>query len=85
MQLFEDKGRLGPIKCAQDTIRTHGVRGLYRGVSSLLYFSVPKVSIRFFGFEMLRNALVDDKGKLSGFKTLLCGLGAGIAEAVLVL
>lgn len=34
-----------------------GVLGLYRGLSSLLAFSVPKVATRFFAFETLRNSL----------------------------
>ena len=34
-----------------------GFLGLYRGLSSLLYFSVPKVATRFFAFETLRNNL----------------------------
>jgi solute carrier family 25 citrate transporter 1 len=58
------------------------VLGLYRGLSSLLYFSVPKVSSRFFAFETLKNLLSDEQGKMSSGRTLLCGLGAGTAEAI---
>ena len=36
----------GPIHCVQVTVREHGVRGLYRGLSSLLYGSIPKASVR---------------------------------------
>ena len=32
----------------------------------------------------MRNRLVDEKGKLSGARTLLCGLGAGVGEAILI-
>ena len=83
LQLFQDKSKLGPIQCARDTIRSNGVLGLYRGLSSLLFFSVPKVSSRFLGFETLKNALQDPSGKLSTVNTLLCGVGAGTAEAVI--
>ena len=36
----------GPINCAVVTVREHGFFGLYRGLSSLLYGSIPKASIR---------------------------------------
>jgi hypothetical protein len=58
------------------------VLGLYRGLSSLLYFSVPKVATRFFAFETLRNNMQDENGKISAGRTLLAGLGAGTAEAI---
>ena len=60
-----------------------GVAGLYRGLSSLLFFSVPKVSSRFLAFETLKSRLADDKGNMSAGRTLLCVLGAGTAEAVI--
>jgi solute carrier family 25 citrate transporter 1 len=59
-----------------------GVTGLYRGLSSLLFFSVPKIATRMFAFETLSNALRGDDGKLTVGRTLLCGLGAGVAEAI---
>ncbi len=36
----------GPIDCVKVTVKDHGVRGLYRGLSSLLYGSIPKASVR---------------------------------------
>lgn len=59
-----------------------GVLGLYRGLPSLLWFSVPKVASRFFAYETLKNALQESNGSLSTANTLLCGLGAGTAEAI---
>lgn len=82
MQLFEEKGKLGPIQCARETIKANGTLGLYRGLSSLLYFAAPKTAIRFTGFETLRNMLADDKGKMGDMRTLLAGMGAGAAEAI---
>ena len=83
LQLFSEKAKLGPIQCARETIRTDGVLGLYRGLPALLWFSVPKVSSRFFAFEMLKNQLQGPSGSLTTANTLLCGIGAGTAEAVL--
>ena len=35
-------------------------------------------------FEYLKNHMVDDSGKLTQVQTLLCGLGAGVTEAVVI-
>ena len=82
LQLFEEKARLGPLQCARETVRLNGVAGLYRGLSSLLFFSVPKVATRMTTFELLKARLEDERGKMGAARTLLCGLGAGAAEAV---
>lgn len=74
----------GPIHCVRVTIKEHGFFGLYRGLSSLLYGSIPKASVRFSVFELLKNKLADEKGNLSKPRTLLAGLGAGVSEAILV-
>lgn len=41
-------------------------------------------SSRFGTFEMLSNPMRDHTGRLDNKRSLLCGLGAGIAEAVLI-
>ncbi|KAJ8263471.1 hypothetical protein COCON_G00159280 [Conger conger] len=70
--------------CVKQTVRSHGVIGLYRGLSSLLYGSIPKSAVRFGMFEFLSNQMRDESGKLDARRGLICGLGAGVAEAVLV-
>lgn len=35
-------------------------------------------------FEFISNKMRDENGKLSSTQGLLCGLGAGVAEAVVV-
>lgn len=76
---------LSPIDL-HSALRRHvdvaGFLGLYRGLSSLLYFSVPKVATRFLTYETLRGKLQRPDGSLSTLNTLLCGLGAGTAEAI---
>ena len=82
LQLFPGKG-LSPVQCARDTVSSHGFAGLYRGLPALLWFSVPKVSSRFFAFETLSSAAkAANDGKLSTVMTLLCGMGAGTCEAI---
>lgn len=68
--------------CAVDLLLPAGFLGLYRGLSSLLYFSVPKVATRLGGYEVLKNKLQRPDGSMSTVNTLLCGLGAGVAEAI---
>ena len=83
LQLFKEKAKLSPIQCFKDTVKSDGFLGLYRGLPSLLWFSVPKVSSRFFAFETLSEAARSaNGGKLSTVMTLLCGMGAGTAEAI---
>lgn len=67
----------------KQTVRSHGVRGLYRGLSVLVYGSVPKSAVRFGAFEALKKRSVDERGNLSPHMRLLCGLGAGVSEAIL--
>ena len=42
-------------------LQEHGVRGLYRGLSVLLYGSIPKSAVRFGSFEQFKKQAVDDK------------------------
>ncbi|KAL0965737.1 hypothetical protein UPYG_G00285070 [Umbra pygmaea] len=74
----------GIVDCVKQTVDGHGVRGLYRGLSSLVYGSIPKAAVRFGVFEFLSNKMRDESGKLNSTRGLLCGLGAGVAEAVVV-
>ncbi|KAL4609633.1 tricarboxylate transport protein, mitochondrial [Arapaima gigas] len=74
----------GIADCVKQTVRDHGVKGLYRGLSSLVYGSIPKAAVRFGVFEFLSNQMRDEIGRLDGTRGLLCGLGAGVAEAVVV-
>ncbi|PIO25661.1 hypothetical protein AB205_0001640, partial [Aquarana catesbeiana] len=64
--------------CVKQTVQGHGVKGLYRGLSSLLYGSIPKAAVRFGMFEFLSNQMRDADGKLNSTRSLICGLGAGI-------
>lgn len=68
----------------RQTNKHHGPRGLYRGMSVLLYGAAPKVATRFGTFEALKKRLVDGRGQLGPSGRMWCGLGAGVAEAILV-
>lgn len=79
----ERKKYRGIWDCAKKTVKSHGFFGLYRGLSILLYGSIPKSAVRFGAFETFKGFLVDENGKLNGGTRLLCGLGAGVSEAIL--
>ncbi|XP_069476050.1 tricarboxylate transport protein, mitochondrial [Ambystoma mexicanum] len=70
--------------CVKQTVQGHGVKGLYRGLSSLLYGSIPKAAVRFGMFEFLSNHMRDSQGRLDSKRSVICGLGAGMAEAIIV-
>jgi solute carrier family 25 citrate transporter 1 len=36
----------GPVDCVKVTVKEYGVRGLYRGLSVLVYGSIPKSAVR---------------------------------------
>jgi len=72
----------GVVDCVKKTVNEKGFFGLYRGLSPLLYMSIPKVATRFGAYEFANNNLQDSSGSLTRGKRMLCGLVAGVAEAV---
>jgi len=84
LQLDEKLGKYkGIADCAKQTVKQNGIGGLYRGLSVLVYGSIPKSAVRFGAFEQFKIRAVDEKGNLSPGMRLLCGLGAGVSEAIL--
>lgn len=73
----------GIVDCVKKTVKTNGFFGLYRGLSVLLYGSIPKSAVRFGAFETFKGYLMEPNGQLSTSGKLLAGLGAGVAEAIL--
>lgn len=73
----------GIFDCAKKTVKNHGFFGLYRGLSVLLYGSIPKSAVRFGAFETFKGLMMDANGNLTPGTRLLCGLGAGVSEAIL--
>lgn len=63
-------------------MKSHGFFGLYRGLSVLIYGSIPKSAVRFGSFETVKKQLVDKDGKLNVQNRLLAGLCAGVSEAI---
>ncbi|XP_014294075.1 putative tricarboxylate transport protein, mitochondrial [Halyomorpha halys] len=85
LQLDEKHGKKeydGIIDCVKKTIKRDGIFGLYRGMSPLLLGSIPKSGTRFGGFEIFKSYMVDEKGNLRPRDRAMCGLGAGVLEAI---
>ncbi|KAI4454929.1 succinate/fumarate mitochondrial transporter-related [Holotrichia oblita] len=78
----ERKQYRGIIDCAKKTVQRHGFFGLYRGLSVLIYGSIPKSGVRFGAFETFKSHLVREDGNLAPSGRLMAGLGAGVCEAI---
>ncbi len=66
MQLYREFSQAGLINTAKHTINESGVLGLYRGLSVLVFFSVPKTGIRFYSkgyYEDLFPVEAGDRSK----------------------
>ncbi|KAI1292314.1 Tricarboxylate transport protein, mitochondrial [Halotydeus destructor] len=72
----------GMADVVRQTLKSHGFLGLYRGLSVVLPGSIPKIGVRFGAFEELKKRTMDANGNLSAGNRMLCGLGAGVCEAV---
>jgi len=74
----------GSMDVVKKTIKEKGLRGMYRGVNVLLAGTVPTYAVRFGTFDHLKGIFASEDGNLTPTARLGCGLGAGIAEAALV-
>ena len=67
------------------TIRTTGLLSLYSGLAPTLLGSIPKAGIRFGLNAALKDVLRDPvTGQLTAGQQFLAGLGAGVAEALVI-
>ncbi|KAI8969837.1 mitochondrial carrier domain-containing protein [Pilobolus umbonatus] len=74
----------GPVDCLLKTVKNHGLGAIYTGVSALAIGNAAKAGVRFLTYDQIANTLRDKDGKLSGMRSMLAGLGAGMTEAILV-
>ncbi|PWZ01511.1 mitochondrial carrier [Testicularia cyperi] len=72
----------GPISIVRTTIAKDGFLGLYSGCGALVTGNAIKAGVRFLSYDHFKTMLKDEQGKLSGPRSLLAGLGAGMMEAV---
>jgi len=74
----------GSVDVIRKTVKERGIRGMYKGVTVLLSGTVPTYAVRFGTFDYLKDHFSNEDGQLSPLGRLGCGLGAGVAEAALV-
>ncbi|GJJ06072.1 hypothetical protein Clacol_000261 [Clathrus columnatus] len=79
---FEGK-RQGPVEIVRETIKERGVTGLYSGCMALVIGNAAKAGVRFLTYDHFKHLLADDKGRITAPRSLLAGLGAGMAEAII--
>lgn len=73
----------GIIDCARKTVKQHGFGGLYRGAGVRIIGAGFQQMCRWGAYTNLAAVARDEStGKLSPSMSVLCGLGAGICEAV---
>jgi solute carrier family 25 (mitochondrial citrate transporter), member 1 len=75
----------GMISGLRYTVQTTGFFSLYRGLAPTLIGSIPKAGIRFGLNSVIKDLLRDPQtGKLTPAKNFVAGLGAGVAEAIII-
>jgi solute carrier family 25 citrate transporter 1 len=72
----------GIIDCFKKTVAKHGIGGVYVGAPVRIVGAGFQQMFRWGAYTNLAGMARDEKGKLSPAMTTLCGLGAGITEAV---
>ncbi|KAL7420768.1 hypothetical protein Q5752_004720 [Cryptotrichosporon argae] len=77
-----DGKRMTPYGLLRDTVQQRGVAGLYAGVTAVVIGNAVKAGVRFTTYDQFKALLTDSEGKLSAPRSMLAGLGAGMAEAV---
>nr|CAD7268774.1 unnamed protein product [Timema shepardi] len=88
VQLEKTNGReklyKGTIDCVTKTVKTYGFKGLYKGLNVLVYGSIPRNAILFGSYDTTKSLLVKDHGHATPKEILMCGLFAGVCEAILI-
>eukprot|EP01059_Diplonema_ambulator_P011794 TRINITY_DN21831_c0_g1_i1.p1 TRINITY_DN21831_c0_g1~~TRINITY_DN21831_c0_g1_i1.p1 ORF type:complete len:281 (+),score=26.65 TRINITY_DN21831_c0_g1_i1:135-977(+) len=74
----------GMVDCTMQTVRMHGVFGLYKGMSVLLAGSIPKQAVRWGAFEQVSGVMRDEKGALNTQRRVVCGAVAGAVEGAFI-
>ncbi|WVR08893.1 hypothetical protein IAU60_005952 [Kwoniella sp. DSM 27419] len=67
---------------AKETVRSRGVQGLYKGAGALITGNGVKAGVRFLSYDSIKAQLKDRNGHLTSGRTVVAGLLAGVAEAV---
>ncbi|KAI0090071.1 mitochondrial carrier domain-containing protein [Irpex rosettiformis] len=70
-----------PLDTIRPTVKTKGIAGLNSGCTAFVVGNSLKAGVRFVSYDHFKHMLADSEGKVSSGRSLLAGLGAGMAEA----
>ena len=66
-QLYPEYQVSGTMGCIKDTLNKYGFFGHYRGLSCLLFFTIPKVAVRFGSKEIYDSTIFTTPSPWSTF------------------
>ncbi|KAF6824838.1 tricarboxylate transporter [Colletotrichum musicola] len=76
-------GSKNPFAVLTQVAKQGGPRAIYTGCSTLILGTTFKAGVRFLSFDSIRNALMDERGKLTPARGILAGMIAGCVESVI--
>lgn len=81
MQLYPKKNLNNIIK---NTYNRHGLKGFYKGMSSLSIVSIPRSAIKYTSFELYRHLLKNETETKTEkiYKNFICGALSGITTSI---
>lgn len=70
--------KMSGMDVIRNTLKDKGPFGMYRGLSSMVWFAGPKAGVRFTGFEYVNSSLPSELGAFKGF---FAGLGKFVSRS----
>uniref|UniRef100_A0A667WGF3 Solute carrier family 25 member 55b n=1 Tax=Myripristis murdjan TaxID=586833 RepID=A0A667WGF3_9TELE len=71
------------MDCLIKTVRSEGYFGMYRGAAVNLTLVTPEKAIKLAANDFFRHQLSKDGGRLTVFKEMLAGCGAGMCQVII--
>ncbi|XP_071755054.1 mitochondrial glutamate carrier 1-like [Centroberyx gerrardi] len=71
------------LDCLIKTVKSEGYFGMYRGAAVNLTLVTPEKAIKLAANDFFRHQLSKDGGRLTVFKEMLAGCGAGMCQVVI--
>ena len=63
----------GPVDCSKQILKTHGIKGLFRGWWATVFREAPAFGIYFFSYDYIKTLLRGGDGKVSHGSMLFAG------------
>ncbi|GJC98662.1 tricarboxylate transport mitochondrial [Colletotrichum higginsianum] len=79
---LQSTGSKNPFSVLLQVARQDGPKAIYTGCSTLIIGTTFKAGVRFLSFDSIRNALMDENGRLTPARGILAGMIAGCVESV---